>query len=416
MTFTLTSTSNIVLETSASETSSANSDTRMWIYNNSGDNIFYNDDGGYSVYSKLQVELPAGTYYIKIDEYNGGDIIDSYNILLTTDTDGTSPVTIYGEEVQTQSGETIDMPVFIANNAGTGGATALQMDVTFDPSKVSVTGQSNGANLSPADSSGNLISAGLYRIVITDFSSNLLNNGHLVNLNVDVNSSTPQGRYPINFENVLLSDANSNALTPASVTPGIVDVNLLSTINLEVGTSSGAPGSTVTLPISISNNDAITAGQFDVTWDDSKFTLNSYYGPSSSATITASNTSGRLRVVITNFDGQLLADGGILNVTFNIASTVADGSYPVSLSNIQLADNNAILRTPTSVSSGNIVVTSVTPGDANGDGVVNIQDVVEMINIILGTSNGNSPGADVNGDGEVNIQDVVEAINLILAG
>ncbi len=59
-----------------------------------------------------------------------------------------------------------------------------------------------------------------------------------------------------------------------------------------------------------------------------------------------------------------------------------------------------------------------TPGDANGDGMVNVSDVVITINYILGN---NPPGfvfanADVNGDGVVNVSDVVGIVNIILGG
>ncbi len=59
-----------------------------------------------------------------------------------------------------------------------------------------------------------------------------------------------------------------------------------------------------------------------------------------------------------------------------------------------------------------------TPGDANGDGSVNIVDVVAVINYIIG----NDPepfiieNADVNGDGIINVLDAVGTVNIILGG
>ena len=52
------------------------------------------------------------------------------------------------------------------------------------------------------------------------------------------------------------------------------------------------------------------------------------------------------------------------------------------------------------------------PGDVNGDGSVNISDISEVIELILGgkyTTNG-----DVNGDGSVNISDINALIGIIL--
>ena len=51
-------------------------------------------------------------------------------------------------------------------------------------------------------------------------------------------------------------------------------------------------------------------------------------------------------------------------------------------------------------------------GDINGDGNLNILDVVELINQIL--SGQNTTECDINGDGGVNILDVVALVNLVL--
>ena len=51
-------------------------------------------------------------------------------------------------------------------------------------------------------------------------------------------------------------------------------------------------------------------------------------------------------------------------------------------------------------------------GDLNGDGIVNVLDVVSIVSVI--TSGGFSINADLNDDGVVNILDVVSVINIIL--
>ena len=52
-------------------------------------------------------------------------------------------------------------------------------------------------------------------------------------------------------------------------------------------------------------------------------------------------------------------------------------------------------------------------GDLNYDGSLNVQDVVIMINMILGNIESDLI-ADINNDGGINIQDVVILINSIL--
>ena len=66
------------------------------------------------------------------------------------------------------------------------------------------------------------------------------------------------------------------------------------------------------------------------------------------------------------------------------------------------------------------VASDVKYGDANGDGNVDISDVVVIVNYILnsGSVSGNFvfENADVNNDGMVDISDVVGVVNLILNG
>ena len=59
-------------------------------------------------------------------------------------------------------------------------------------------------------------------------------------------------------------------------------------------------------------------------------------------------------------------------------------------------------------------------GDANGDGSVDISDVVVIVNYILNSGSVSGKfvfeNADVNNDGAVDISDVVGVVNMILNG
>ena len=59
---------------------------------------------------------------------------------------------------------------------------------------------------------------------------------------------------------------------------------------------------------------------------------------------------------------------------------------------------------------------SAGPGDVNGDGNVNIADVSELIDYLLGHSGGDfyEDGADVTGNGIINIADIAELIDMLL--
>ena len=60
-----------------------------------------------------------------------------------------------------------------------------------------------------------------------------------------------------------------------------------------------------------------------------------------------------------------------------------------------------------------ISVTTCIPGDANGDGVVNVLDLVKVKRIILGLDPPTC-GADANLDGTVNVFDLVKVKRIIL--
>ena len=59
---------------------------------------------------------------------------------------------------------------------------------------------------------------------------------------------------------------------------------------------------------------------------------------------------------------------------------------------------------------------TILPGDANGDGVVDVADVVAVVNKILGkeSNNFNEEAANVNGDNAIDVADVVGIVNIIL--
>ena len=55
------------------------------------------------------------------------------------------------------------------------------------------------------------------------------------------------------------------------------------------------------------------------------------------------------------------------------------------------------------------------PGDLNGDGDLNIMDIIVLVNIILGNADPTDTG-DLNADGNVDIMDAVVLVNVILNG
>jgi len=55
--------------------------------------------------------------------------------------------------------------------------------------------------------------------------------------------------------------------------------------------------------------------------------------------------------------------------------------------------------------------------DVNGDYIVNVVDIIEIVNHIIGTDSLDENAlcvADINEDGIINVSDIVEIVNLIL--
>ncbi len=80
MRFTLTQPSGVVLETAG-----ASGDTEMWLYDSALSQLNYSDDDGVNLFSRIErtcaaSPLPAGTYYVKVSEYNNNDPISSYTL------------------------------------------------------------------------------------------------------------------------------------------------------------------------------------------------------------------------------------------------------------------------------------------------------------------------------------------------
>jgi hypothetical protein len=71
------------------QTAGASGDTRMWLYDSSLNEIEFNDDGESDFFSQIDRAcgidpLSAGTYYVKVDEFGNNNVINSYDITLTT--------------------------------------------------------------------------------------------------------------------------------------------------------------------------------------------------------------------------------------------------------------------------------------------------------------------------------------------
>ena len=69
--------------------------------------------------------------------------------------------------------------------------------------------------------------------------------------------------------------------------------------------------------------------------------------------------------------------------------------------------------TPVTWGDGAVHIAACIPGDANGDGVVDVGDVIKVKRIILALDPP-TPCADGNGDGVIDVGDVIKIKRIIL--
>ena len=83
---------------------------------------------------------------------------------------------------------------------------------------------------------------------------------------------------------------------------------------------------------------------------------------------------------------------------------VTDGSNNADGFHIDMVELSAVVAMP------------VIPGDVNGDGIVDVLDIVTMVSIILGEppTPYQLQAGDLNGDGIIDVLDIVSIINEIL--
>ena len=98
--------------------------------------------------------------------------------------------------------------------------------------------------------------------------------------------------------------------------------------------------------------------------------------------------------------GESSGDGTLATLTFEVIAVKAS---TLTLSDVLLTDNAGVAYVP-SLENAEITEQTQLKGDVNGDGIVNIQDLV-LVAANLGKTGQNT--ADINGDGQVNIQDLV---------
>lgn len=184
----------------------------------------------------------------------------------------------------------------------------------------------------------------------------------------------------------------------------------------------------VDLEIKLANEHTLTAYQFDlvlpegitlVTGDNGKYLLtkSDRYSDNSHQVNVEKHDNNTYRIMCVSMHNGVITgnDGVILTLTLEANQNIAANSYNAEIRDIVLTAPDET-KMKTKYTSFSISVQELLKGDSDGDGEIDVTDVVATINYILGkpSNNFNIYAADMNNDGEVDIFDVMKLINLVM--
>ena len=215
-------------------------------------------------------------------------------------------------------------------------------------------------------------------------------------------------------------------LTAALLATAAIPVFAADPASFDLGTTYAESGGEAVVSFRVSGNPGISTFKFKITFSEEL----SFLGASAGAILSNSGTfdskvSGNVVTVMWyRADASVAGDGEIAILRFAVPAGAAEGvSFPLTVT-FDPDDilNNKIDPVPAIAKGGAIVVRNshgtFAKGDVNGDGDVNMKDVLFLRKIVAGIvapTPAEAARADVNGDGDVNMKDVL-LLRKIVAG
>ena len=185
---------------------------------------------------------------------------------------------------------------------------------------------------------------------------------------------------------------------------------MLYSVSRHLRLPSPAAGQHLTLNLNITGGENIAGYQATVEFDATKLRFvsseNSDYLPTGTFAVPAIVKGNTVIIAATSLAGEKTGDGTLVTLTFEVRAAEAS---TLTITEALLTDPDGNIYHP-QVESGQIIEPDKLKADVNGDGTVNIQDLVLVASNFGGTGEN---AADVNGDGTVNIQDLVQVAGAV---
>ena len=209
-------------------------------------------------------------------------------------------------------------------------------------------------------------------------------------------------------ENDISSPGIFNVLSPVG-TPGVTQQTPTSDAIvrlLPATVTAPAVGNKLTFSLSIEGGTSVAGYEATLQFNETAFryveSSNSDYLPDGAFFAPPIVAGNSVTLSAASLAGAANGDGTLATVTFEV---IAEDTFTLTLTTVLLSDPNGQTTVP-KVENAEISKTGAPglTGDVNGDGTVNISDLV-LVASNLGETGQNA--ADVNGDGVVNIADLV---------
>jgi len=164
------------------------------------------------------------------------------------------------------------------------------------------------------------------------------------------------------------------------LTLSLLIINQLEAATFTVGSSSGLPGQTdVLIPIDLNSGsgEEVAAFNFDLNFDTLRLsfkavTLGQVAIDAEKMLAHSTPSPNRVRVIVYGLNQNVIADGTVLNFTFDILSASPCGDAQLNITNVAIADPNAN-SIPATIVPGKIFV-NCGDLDSDGDGVLDTVD------------------------------------------
>ena len=188
-------------------------------------------------------------------------------------------------------------------------------------------------------------------------------------------------------------------------------------------------GDIVVLTVNASNFQNIVNGIYGFTmnlgYDSTKFDYiaNSATLLNDTATGSLSESTQANNLTIVFFDNATTAPlgymtaGNLVSVSFEVKENVTPTNYNFTLSSSEFADNEETIPVTVSYPSPlSVNVNASILGDVNGDGIVNLDDLVVVRDYLLGVGTISDPykfAGDLYGEGNITLNDLVGIMAII---